>query len=274
MGEEREKLKKYRLNRTSTSIGWSPESVNPLGWGCYGPNGTPEKPNPCWYCYAKEYARRGVRAGKFEGCVCHEFIPHWHPEQLEYLYFWRKKARIVSVQTMGDLFHPYTPEEHILKTIEACYDNKKHVYQFTTRNPSRIQEILQIWRRKQGKDGLNPPQNWWFGTTVTCQDEAHLVLQLPENVNRFVSFEPLRGYVDLKQNQVEYIDWAIIGGFSAMANRDPDTQSWKRFIYEQVKRIPCYVNKNIHESEDELPQKRPELMLAHTRKEIAKEFLL
>ena len=30
-----------------TEIEWCDETLNPQGWGCYGPGGTPEKPQRC-----------------------------------------------------------------------------------------------------------------------------------------------------------------------------------------------------------------------------------
>ncbi len=39
-----------------TKIDWADETINPIGWGCYGPGGTAEHPNICSYCYAYRIA--------------------------------------------------------------------------------------------------------------------------------------------------------------------------------------------------------------------------
>jgi protein gp37 len=166
-----------------SKIEWTNETINPLGWGCYGPGGTPEKPQPCSYCYGRRFAARNTR-----GCdLCRQFIPHWHPEMLDKSHHWKKPRRIF-VQSMGDLFHPCTPQFQIELVLAMVKALPHHTFQFLTKNPKRLREF-------------NPwPPNCWVGTTVTNQADADeripLLLHAGASV-RFVSVEPLMGPVDL-----------------------------------------------------------------------------
>ena len=61
-----------------TRIDWCDATINPWGWGCYGPGGTAEHPQRCSYCYAETLGKRHLRT-----CPdCRAFVPHWHEEEL------------------------------------------------------------------------------------------------------------------------------------------------------------------------------------------------
>jgi protein gp37 len=160
-----------------TKIEWCDETINPQGWGCYGPDGTPENPKPCSYCYARRFAARNTR-----GCdLCHQFIPHWHIEAMDKPTKWRKPRKIFW-QSMGDLFHPCSPENQIRAVLSDVRDTPRHTHIFLTKNPKRLKDF-------------NPwPSNCWVGTTVTNQADADerlpWLLQVEAPV-RFVSHEPL-----------------------------------------------------------------------------------
>ena len=179
----------------ATKIEWCDESINPLGWGCYGPDGTRDDPKPCPYCYAKRMANRHLR----DCPLCNQFIPHWHPEQLELVKKWKRPRRIF-VQSMGDLFHSETPQEHIdavLETVRAC---PQHTFMFLTKNPVRY-------------IGQAQPKNAWFGTSASNATDLHvrqdqMCFSLPTIA--FLSLEPLlegvSSYIDF-----DVWDWIIVG---------------------------------------------------------------
>ena len=85
------------------------ETINPWGWGCYGPGGSAERPNLCCYCYAKILANRKLR----KCSLCQQFVPHWHPEQLEKPLHWKKPRRIF-VASMSDPFGCYDDQTEVL----------------------------------------------------------------------------------------------------------------------------------------------------------------
>ena len=59
-----------------TKVDWADATLNPLGWGCYGPEGTAENPKPCSYCFAHAMSKRNLN--KCE--LCNDFLPHLHLE--------------------------------------------------------------------------------------------------------------------------------------------------------------------------------------------------
>jgi protein gp37 len=204
-----------------SKIEWCDETLNPLGWGCYGPGGTPEDPQPCSYCYA----RRMAIGHPFRDCdLCKQFIPHWHPEQLEKPMRWKKPKKIFW-QSMGDLFHPWTPWEQIHEVRKVVNFTPQHTHIFLTKNSKRLRDF-------------NPwPKNCWVGTTVTNQADADerlpWLLQVEAPV-RFVSHEPLLGAIRMlyrwlsdprphckslelgspKTTLTGGVDWAIIGAMT------------------------------------------------------------
>lgn len=248
------------------NIGWANETINPLGWGCYGPDGDPDNPKPCEYCYAAKFAKRNLRV-----CPdCQDFKPHWHGEQLELLSHW-KKPRIIFVQSMGDLFSDYTKQSSIFATFDACYANKQHVYIFLTKNPKRMYPVHWAWRDKRREEGKAPPLNWWFGTTVTCQADTHRILKLPEDANRFISFEPLLEGIVLNVAQREYIDWYIVGGLSGKPPQLGQRYDAQKLL-RQMPDKPIYVKDNI--VMDHKMQFHPMYIEQHLTGVLDKEFLL
>ncbi len=226
-----------------TKIEWCDETINPLGWGCYGPGGTAEKPNICSYCYAAKIARRNLR-----GCPdCRSFKPHWHPGQLDKLDLWQKPRR-VFVQSMGDLWGEWVPEDFISQTIGTCVVNSRHTYLFLTKNPTRM------------GGNWNWPRNSWAGVTVTCQADMWRVAELLKvNCRRkFVCFEPLLGpvridplwlYSGLEDNKLVpsgEIHWAIIGAETGQGAKIPKYE-WINALCKQLDdaHVPMFTKANL-----------------------------
>ena len=186
-----------------TKIDWCDETINPLGHGCYGPDGTAEKPNVCPYCYAKTIAQRGMR-----GCEkCKAFIPHTHFEQLARLQTW-KKPKTVFVQSMGDLFHDAIPDEWISEVFKACEAAPQHRYLFLTKN-HKCYKKGPVYYQNQVK----PKDNWWFGASHTKGDMWSVLMSMSYVANSFVSIEPLRGYVHFPIH-AKMPKWVIVGAES------------------------------------------------------------
>ena len=237
----------------STKIEWcrnedgSPgETINPLGWGCYGPEGTPESPKICSYCYAKRMAHRGVR-----GCdLCRQFIPHWHTEQLEKIRHWRKPRRIF-IQSMGDLFGDWVPDGQIEQVKVEAIHNPHHTFQFLTKNPKRLKDF-------------NPwPANCWVGTTVTNQADMNKRLEWLMQVDasvRFISHEPLLGKIDVATpyNRAAQIlsnrfihygrpNWVIIGSMTGPgAVRAEDEWVDGLISQYQAALVPIFLKDNLY----------------------------
>lgn len=168
-----------------TKIEWSQETLNPQGWGCWGPGGTPEKPQRCWYCFVP---KKLIKWPGSKCPLCQQFIPHWHPERLEIPKRWRKSRRIFWCST-SDLMHSYTPIWQIEACLKVAMETPQHTHIFCTKNPGRYADF-------------NPwPENCWLLTTVTNQEDADQ--RIPELLKAQapvlgVSLEPLLGPVDLR----------------------------------------------------------------------------
>lgn len=177
-----------------SKIPWCDDTVNPQGWGCYGPGGTPWEPKPCWYCYSRDFAARHLR----ECPLCRSFIPHWHPEQLAKPRRWRQ-PRKVFWQSMGDLFHPWTPAWQIEAVLAVVRATPQHTHIFCTKNPARYAKF-------------NPwPGNCVLLTTITGlpqlkREESQRIGDLLLRARRWsrevifgLSIEPLLGPINLEK---------------------------------------------------------------------------
>lgn len=71
----------------NTRIDWADATINPLGWGCYGPTGTADEPRRCGYCYAARLARRNLRncmlCQQIEQCRAAS-VPLWLKDNLRW----------------------------------------------------------------------------------------------------------------------------------------------------------------------------------------------
>ena len=184
-----------------SKIDWCDETVNPLGWGCWGPGGTPAMPQSCSYCYAKAFAKRGLRDCQ----LCREFVPHWHPEAIDKVYSWKKPKRIFW-QSMGDLFHPLTPKWQILTIVLGVVKATPwHTHIFLTKNPAGYLD-----------SDCNPwPKNCYLGATATSTEEFTKAVILLSEVNakvKFISLEPILGFI--VPARPEPVDWLILGALT------------------------------------------------------------
>jgi protein gp37 len=107
---------------------------------------------------------------------------------------------------MGDLFHPYSPQNQILAVKDMAKATPQHIHIFLTQNTSRLREF-------------NPwPPNCWVGTTITNQEHMNERVGYLLNADakvRFISHEPLMS--EIKQSQAWWkkvsplLHWTIIG---------------------------------------------------------------
>ncbi|MHB1131671.1 MAG: DUF5131 family protein [Chloroflexota bacterium] len=223
-----------------SKIDYVDATINPLGWGCYGPGGTAAEPKRCEWCYAHRLAKRNLRKCD----LCHQFVPHWHPSEWDRPLHWKRPRRIF-VQSMGDLFGVGADQDTTAFLFMMVETATQHSYLTLTKEPARMAAQL--------SDGELPP-NLWCGTSVTCQADAdkrvpHL-LRVPAAV-RWLSIEPLLGPVDLSKWLplptfpsgvfVEPIDllplsrqlsWVVIGRQTGAGAVAPDP-AWVQAIVDQ-----------------------------------------
>lgn len=227
-----------------SKIEWCDHTWNPIT-GCL---------HNCPYCYARRMTTRfagDVRLNKMAkkdyrtedaadgsakvyvldepmlnetGCILSypfDFEPTYHRYRLDF----PKKLKMgnnIFVGAMADVFGDWVPKEWIREIMTVCIDNPIHNYLFLTKNPKRYAEV-----------GVLPwTENMWYGTTITCNEDADRYLYLPDGSKTFVSMEPLRG--DIAPNNGELFqraDWIIIGAETGRSrNKVVPEMDWIRKI--------------------------------------------
>jgi len=119
----------------------------------------------------------------------------------------------IFTSSLTDVYHKDCDDfrNEVFEIIRKC---PQHTFQILTKRPERISEntptdILQM-------------SNVWFGTSVGSEKSKHRVYDLlaVDCKVRFISFEPLHGYVDMNLDMEDLmkIHWCIIGGESGNEN--------------------------------------------------------
>ncbi len=243
-----------------TKIEWCDFTWNPVT-GCFGPGGTPEKPNRCPWCYAHRLARGRLKnlylsnrnapfydriPAEDKGRLADDpFIPRFWFERLHEPEA-RKKPAKIFVSDMGDLFHDYVPGIWIEAVWLTMKRASQHTFQLLTKNPARYLE-LEAW---------NWPVNCWLGTTVTNQEdwiERWSKLQRVKASVRYVSFEPLLGPIRLHITWAPDIrktiwpDWAIIGALTGRGGAPDETSEWVEDLVMKLDglHIPIFMKDNL-----------------------------
>lgn len=218
----------------------------------------------CWYCYAERMANRLLAMGvkEYDGLLNDGF---WNgtvrllEDRLDEPLHW-KKPRRVFVDSMSDLFHEDVPGEFIQKVYEVMGKTPQHTYLILTKRPERMQVFFMANYRLR---------NVWLGVSVENQQTAEVripyLLRTPAAV-RFVSCEPLLGFVDLTdircrdgfhwdalrgfqwqdgyndyQAGTNKLDWVIVGGESGVCAR-PMHPDWVTSLRDQCQAasVPFY----------------------------------
>lgn len=219
-----------------TKIEWCDATWNPVQ-GC-----DPISPG-CKNCYARQIAER------FRGTPNHPyeygFDVRYFPRRLDIPSQW-KKPRNIFVCSMADLFHDKVPESVIDNVFGEMIGNPHHVFFVLTKRPERMAEYLAgIELFFQRPNVLN---HIWFGVSVEDgpRMERLKVLAGIEGINRFVSFEPLIGQINLSgwENHLARMNWIICGaetGYRARVIRASTAFNLKDFANRH--HIPFFFKK-------------------------------
>ena len=116
----------------NSDIEWTEATWNPVT-GC-----TQVSPG-CAHCYAKTFAERfrGVPGHPYE----YGFDLTLRPGRLEQPLQW-KKARLIFVNSMSDLFHEDVPEEFIRQVFEVMAAAHWHTFQLLTKRSQLLAELV------------------------------------------------------------------------------------------------------------------------------------
>ena len=189
-----------------SAIEWTEATWNPVT-GC-------DKVSPgCAHCYAETFAKR------FQGVPGHPYeqgfaLKLW-PERLSIPLGW-KRARMVFVNSMSDLFHEDIPDEYVAEVFEVMREASHHTFQVLTKRHERLAQLA---------PDLPWPDNVWMGVTIENRRFVHradYLREVPAAV-RFISAEPLLG--PLEELDLEGIHWLIAGGESGARHR-PVKEEW------------------------------------------------
>ena len=184
----------------------------------------------CQQCYAERMAKR--LAGRHGYPQKNPFQVTLHPERLEQPMKW-KKATMVFVCSMSDIFHKSIPDNFILNILHIINNCPQHTFQILTKREKRMLDIsrkIKYW-----------PDNVWIGVTVESKEykkRIDLLRKVKASI-RFLSCEPLLG--DLGKVNLKGINWVIVGGESG-PNFRPMESKWATNIRDQClkKDIPYF----------------------------------
>lgn len=200
-----------------STIEWTDATWNPV-------TGCTKITRGCDNCYAERFSER------WRGIEGHPFFSGFdltlRPERLEQPLKW-KRARMIFVNSMSDLFHKDVPKAFIDQVFETMEAATWHKFQVLTKRSSLMRRYL---RDRYGAE--RGPTHIWCGVSVEDANAAARITHLrqsPAGV-RFLSIEPLIGAVG--PVNLEGIDWVIAGGESGPGAR-PIHLEWVREIRDQ-----------------------------------------
>src|SRR5436853_2714550 len=139
-------------------IEWTEATWNPV-------TGCTKISQGCKNCYAERLAKRLQRMGMPR--YRNGFKITLQPDVLQLPKSW-KKARLIFVNSMSDLFHKDVPEEYIHRVFETMRACPQHTFQVLTKRSSRLKGMASrlLW-----------PSNVWMGVSV---EDARVVSRISE----------------------------------------------------------------------------------------------
>jgi protein gp37 len=140
---------------------------------------------------------------------------------------------------MADVFGSWVPDDWIAEVFKACLKAPQHNYLFLSKNPHRY-SILSAHCK------LPRPDNFWFGTTITTQQEANALVGAPIRHKRFLSIEPL--LEPICSSAILDYDWIIIGAESGNSREKVIPQrNWIADMVHQCKKwdIPIFMKSSL-----------------------------
>jgi len=196
-----------------SAIEWTESTWNPV-------TGCTKISTGCVNCYAERMAKRLKAMGQKN--YRNGFKVTCHRHTLDMPLRW-KKAQMVFVNSMSDLFHKDVPDDFILDIFSTMGKARQHQYQILTKRAERLAEL---------SPELPWQENIWMGVTIEAADYKYRIdyLRYTGAKIKFLSLEPLLD--DLGELNLDEIDWVIVGGESGPRAR-PIEINWVRNIKEQ-----------------------------------------
>jgi protein gp37 len=198
-----------------SGIEWTEATWNPLT-GC-----TKISPG-CEHCYAERLSLRLQAMGRPKYAKGFELA--LHEDVLEQPLGW-KRAQMIFVNSMSDLFHEDVPPRFIHDVFDVMRRASWHTFQVLTKRSGRLARLA---------PEIDWPENVWMGVSVESIDWVHRIQDLKNTGARvkFISLEPLLG--PLPGLNLTSIDWIIVGGESGPGAR-PIREEWIIDIRDQCR---------------------------------------
>lgn len=192
-------------NATWNPIGAFDRETGKRGWFCT------KVSEGCTNCYAEKLNLRLGNGHLYR--VGNLPKIEWRVVNLDQPIQW-KRARMIFVNSMTDLFHEDIPDDMVAQVFAAMELAPQHTFQVLTKRAARMRDLMtsMVFRcmvdthREKLKPGCGdfewPLPNVWLGVSTEHQKAADEripeLLQTPAAI-RFLSCEPLLGPLDLSQ---------------------------------------------------------------------------
>lgn len=201
-----------------TDIEYGDRTWNPL-------TGCTKVSEGCKHCWAETMAKRLKAMGRAEYQDAVDEKGNWTgkitlvPERLKEPLTWRKPQHVL-VEYMGDLFNEKVDPLYIGRVFNVVGSTPQHTYQFLTKRPDRMNELLSIYG-DIALHGKTLP-NVILGCTIENQKRADERLPAMRALSAagwrtWVSYEPALGNVDWKG--WEFLNQLVAGGESGPGAR-------------------------------------------------------
>ncbi|AJF28098.1 hypothetical protein SG26_20330 (plasmid) [Haloarcula sp. CBA1115] len=210
-----------------SDIGWTDATWNPIH-GCF------KTSEGCGNCYA---AVQSQRWGHTDESWTVDNADSNVQLQRDHLDWPRgRDPQRIFVNSMSDLFLPedLVPDDYLHRIFDVIEDCDQHVFQALTKHGTEHDNRMLVWDREHGRW----PDNLWMGVSVESADRTYRIEHLQNTAasTKWVSFEPLVEATGVTPEDLEGIDWVVIGGESGPeADRREMDHAWAREIRDAAK---------------------------------------
>ena len=201
------------LAMKDTAIEWADNTIN-FHVGCT------KVSEGCANCYMfrleKRFGRDPTAVRKTNWTTIERNLKKWKPSR-------------IFVNSMSDTFHESIGNGEILKMFDLMEKYNQHQYLILTKRIERAEEFF-------NKYFVIVSDHIWIGTSIESNKQVSRLEALGEikAKTKFVSFEPLLGFVNIKQ--INCFDWAIVGGESGYQPREMKFE-WADDLIDQLREM-------------------------------------
>lgn len=171
----------------------------------------------------------------------------------QYLKVFEKKSQLIAVCTQSDLFQDKVSDKIIDGVLRKCNNAKQNNYLFLTKYADRMKSYFdnQNCLINLNNNHINQFSfdNMIMGVTVCSNEDLHRIDKLKSIhyfKHKFISFEPILERIELTEDDLNGIDWIIIGAETGNNAVYCDIQWMIDIVHIAEKiNIPIFVN-SIH----------------------------